>query len=59
MEDELRFENPNIDTEKFLCPQENADYILDKKDLWIKCQSFLPHGEDAEKLGTLTGSITD
>lgn len=59
MEDELGFESPDTDTEKFLCPQENADDILDKKDLWIKCQSFLPHGEDSEKLGTLTGTITD
>ncbi|XP_042804540.1 acyl carrier protein, mitochondrial-like [Panthera leo] len=32
MEDEFGFEIPDGEVEKLICPQENVDYIADKKD---------------------------
>ncbi|XP_074241884.1 acyl carrier protein, mitochondrial-like [Saimiri boliviensis] len=34
MEDEFRFEIPDLDAEKLMCPQEIVDYIADKKDVY-------------------------
>ncbi|XP_017383701.1 acyl carrier protein, mitochondrial-like [Cebus imitator] len=34
MEDEFGFEIPDLDAEKLTCPQEIADYIADKKDVY-------------------------
>lgn len=37
------FEIPDIDAEKFLCPQETVDYTADKKDDMNKLSHSFPH----------------
>lgn len=34
MKDEFEFEIAHIDAENSICPQENVDYIIDKKDVY-------------------------